>query len=249
MASLAAAFLALAACGGAPQDDGDTTATTQDLLTSAGAGAPPTGSLPPGAPRALGGQPQQQTVDIAVMGVDRGDDDAPVRVVEFSDYGCGYCRRFHQETWPVLMEEFIGVGKVEWKFLPYVAGMFPNSPADAEAAECVLEQGDALFDGMNDAVCDNQSEWKNASDPAPVLRSLAANAGADMAEYDGCLLEGRRRWRVEAATALARQLGVRATPTFFVVGYPPMQGALPTDMFQEILNLVYAEATKTGGDR
>ena len=50
--------------------------------------------------------------------------------------------------------------------------------------------------------------------------------------------------RVAAATSLANQLGVRGTPTFFVVGYPPLQGALPTETFVNMLNLVYEDATK-----
>lgn len=249
-AVVAAAFLALVACTETPAADAQgTEGTTQDLLTAAGAVDAPTGSLPPGAPRRLGNQPPPQEVDLAILGVNRGSADAPVRVVEFSDFGCGYCRKFHQETFPVLREKFIDAGKVEWKFLPYVSGMFKNSPATLGAAECVLEQGTDLFEEMNERVWDGQKEWKSASDPAPIVREMAAASGADMADFDACMAEGRRGWRVDAATQLARQLGVRATPTFFVVGYPPLQGALPTEMFEQVLAMAYQEATKEGGDR
>jgi protein-disulfide isomerase len=251
-ATLTAALLGLAACGDtAPAAAEGTDATSQDLLTAAGAVDAPTGSLPPGAPRNLLAAPPQetQTVDIALLGVDNGSKDAPVRVVEFSDYGCGYCRKFHLETYPLLDKDFIGAGKVEWKFLPYVSGMFKNSPTATLAAECVLEQDPSLFPSMNNQIWDQQSVWKGASDPAPVVRGFAQAAKADMARWDACMSDGQRARRVEAATALARQLGVRATPTFFVVGYPPLQGALPPDVFQQVLTMVYEEATKTGGDR
>jgi protein-disulfide isomerase len=193
--------------------------------------------------------PPTQEIDIAVLGHDRGSATSPVRVVEFSDYGCGYCRKFHEETWPVLVADFVDAGKVEWKFLPFVSGMFKNSTEATAAAECVLEQGDDLFEAMHDRLWNLQSEWKGSGDPAPILRAWARDVGADAARFDSCISEDRRGNRVRAATALARQLGVRGTPTFFVVGYPPLQGALPTETFQQVLNMVYDEAVKSGGDR
>lgn len=250
MSALAvSAVVGIAACAEAPAEDPPgTEATSQDLLATAGAADLPTGSLPPGAPRALAEQPDPQSLDIAVLGFDRGSQGAPVRVVEFSDYGCGYCRKFHLETWPTLLREFVDPGKIEWKFLPYVSGMFENSTAATTAAECVLEQDDTLYITMNGLVWDRQSDWKRASDPAPVLRDLAAESGADLTRYEACVANGRRARRVEAATAVAAEMGVRATPTFFVVGYPPLQGALPTDVFLQVLNMVYEEATRAGGN-
>jgi len=188
-----------------------------------------------------------QTLDISRLGADRGAEDAPVHIVEFSDYGCGYCRKFHEETWPVLLRDFVDAGKVEWKFLPYVTGLFGNTTAATAAAECVLEQGDTLFHTMNSLVWGHQSEWKRASDPASILRGLAHESGVELMRYDACVSQGRRTERMEAAKALARQVGVRGTPTFYIVGYPPIQGALPTGAFVHILTLVYDEATKTGG--
>jgi protein-disulfide isomerase len=136
---------------------------------------------------------------------------------------------------------------VEWKFLPYVTGMFGNTTAATTAAECVLEQGDTLFHAMNSLIWNHQSDWKKSADPASLLRGLAHESGAELLRYDSCLSQGRRTKRVEGANALARQVGVRATPTFFVVGYPPIQGALPTDAFVQILTMIYDEATKAGG--
>lgn len=249
VAAAAALLAAMLACADTPQAEAEgTDATTQDLLSAASADAA-AGSLPPGAPRAVGAQTRPQTVDIAVMGVDRGSPDALLRIVEFSDYGCGYCRKFHQETWPALVKDFVGPGKVEWKFLPYVSGMFENSPTATVAAECVLEQGDEVFEGMNRRLWDEQRAWKGATDPQPVVREMARASGADMAEYDACMSEGRRAWRVDAATELARQVGVRATPTFFIVGFQPIQGALPTDVFLQVVGAAYEEAVKAGGDR
>jgi protein-disulfide isomerase len=230
--AVVAALVVAAACADAPAaDTSGAGAASQEISAAVVATA----------------EPQAQTLDIAQAGVDRGAENAPVRIVEFSDYGCGYCRKFHQESWPVLLRDFVEAGKVEWKFLPYVSGMFGNSTAATTAGECVLEQGDALFWTMNSLIWNHQSEWKGAADPALILRGLAHESGAELMRYDSCLTQGRRTQRVEGANALAREIGVRATPTFFVVGYPPIQGALPTDVFVRVLTMVYEEATKAGG--
>ena len=62
--------------------------------------------------------------------------------------------------------------------------------------------------------------------------------------FDGCLAEDRRLDRIASATTLARQIGVRGTPTFVIIGYPPLQGALPLDVFQDILTAVHAEEAR-----
>jgi len=225
-----AAFSAAAACADAPATD-----TGEAEQVGSGAAA------------VAASEPAPQTLDVALLGVDRGAEDAPVHIVEFSDYGCGYCRKFHEETWPVLLREFIDAGKVEWKFLPYVSGMFGNTTAATTAAECVLEQGDTLFYSMNGLIWGHQGDWKRSTDPAPILRGLAHESGAELLRYDACLSQGRRAQRVEGSNALARQIGVRATPTFFIVGYPPIQGALPTESFVQVLTMVYQEATRAPG--
>jgi len=238
---LSAATLLGACAPGEQNSTIRTDETTSDLLTS----TTDAGMLAPGRPV----QSQGQEIDVALLGHDSGLSSAPVRVVEFSDYGCGYCRKFHQETWPVLTAGFVDAGKVEWKFLPFISGMFKNSIDASTAAECVLEQGDDMFVEMHDRVWNGQSEWKNSTDPAAVVRGFAIEVGANMPRFDSCVTEDRRGDRIRASTALANQLGVRGTPTFFVVGYPPLQGALPTETFAQVLNMVYADATKTGGDR
>jgi protein-disulfide isomerase len=239
LARSAVCWIALAACAKGPGSDATRTdSTSQELLSS----VPANEQVPPGI-----AAPRPAKLDIAVLGFDRGSHEAPVRVIEMSDYGCGYCRKFHEETWPVLREQFVDAGKIEWKFLPFVSGMFKNSKHATRAAECVMEQGPNLFEAMNSRVWEDQREWKGSGDPDAVLRSLAAQSGADLDRYDSCLSEGRRDERVSAATSFANQVGVRGTPTFFVVGYPPLQGALPTEAFQQVLSMVYADATGGAG--
>jgi protein-disulfide isomerase len=226
-----AIILTLAACGAGDADvpeARDTSGTTQGLLTQSREG-------------------QAARVDVASLGFNMGESESPVRVVEMSDYGCSYCRQFHMETFPTLLADYIETGKVEWKFLPFINGMFENSPAATEAAECALEQGPETFRVLNERLWSDQSVWKQSDEPGPVLRAMAMEAGVDGERFDSCLSSDRRMERIQASTSLAGQLGVRGTPTFFVVGYPPLQGALPLESFTEILDAVYAEAAGGGG--
>jgi len=236
-----AAALAAAACGSGSSDAPDTSATAAGLLS----GMPRGSSSPMGnadLPRGSGG-----TIDLPSLGYNLGDPRSPVRVAEMSDYGCGYCRQFHLETFPTLLSEFIESGMVEWKFMPFITGMFENSLTATEAAECALLQSSEVFDELNERLWTNQADWKHGSEPEAVVRAMAGDAGADLGEFDACLADDRRMDRIAGTTGLAREAGVRGIPTFFIFGYPPIQGALPTETFREILSAVHAQATQGGG--
>lgn len=231
--ALVLSTLLLAACGGeAPAGDGPGSLTRTLLDARAQETREPPSPL--------------RDVPVAELGFDFGSVDAPVRVVELSDFGCGYCRRFHLETWPALRDEFVETGRVEWKFVPYVTGMFENSLEATRAAECTLEQGEDLYVTFTERLWAEQPEWKGSDAPRALLRGWAEHAGADVAGFDDCMTSGRRFERVAAAGGLARQLAVRGTPTFFVVGYGPLQGALPVDVFRDLLTQVYARETEGG---
>lgn len=175
------------------------------------------------------------------LGFNRGQVEAPVKVIEFADFGCGFCRRFHEESFETLRSQFLDTGMIEWKFLPFITGMFENSLAVTEAAECVLEQSDASYEAFGGMLWERQADWKPSDEPEALVRSWARETGLDMGRYDSCLAEDRRMERVAGATVAAQQLGVRATPTFWIVGYGPLQGALPLDAFQGIFSTIHAE--------
>jgi protein-disulfide isomerase len=228
-----------AACGPEAASDGEETQdVTRGLLSAAGGGD------------AQSSGPIRQ-LSLNELGVDRGAAGAPIRIMELSDYGCGYCRRFHMETFPALDAEFVQTGIVEWKFLPYVTGMFDNSRVALRAAECTLEQAPDAFERLDDRLWEAQAEWKSSDEATTLVRSWALEAGADAEAYDACHEEGRRLDRIAAAGEVARELGVRGTPTFFVVGYGPLQGALPLETFQQILRSIQndLEEREEGADQ
>lgn len=221
---------------------GDLLAATQDPTSSIFTQVPagPTVSLgPPAAPPS-----GQDGTDISTLGFDLGSPDAPVRIVEFSDYGCGYCRKFSMETWPTLQKDYVDTGKVLWKTIHFVIGNWANSVEASMGGECAGEQGKA--EPMTALLFERQSDWKSVADPAPPVAAIAQAAGLDMATYQTCLDESKYLWRVQAHSSLARQVGVRGTPTFFVIGYAPVQGALPLELFKQVIDTVLAEVEAAG---
>ena len=230
-------------CGGDTPNQQGTAATTQALLSQ------PIGELTQVRPSpALEPNSGDDELPIDQLGYDQGNLDALVRIVELSDYGCGYCRKFHLETFPVLREEFIETGKVLWKFVPFVNGMFENSLFATEAAECALEQGSLPFEALNERLWSDQASWKRSSDPEPVLRGMAQDAGVDLAEFDTCLDNDNSIDRIASARSTATRLGVRGTPTFYAIGFPPIEGVLPTEAFQQVLELMHQEISGVAGN-
>ena len=242
----AAAFIALVAngCGaGDAPEPMDTSAITRSLLSQPAGG----GDASPveGAPEIAGRATRAYLPD---LGFNLGEVEALLKVIEFSDFGCGYCRRFHEESFPTLKTQFIDTGMIEWKFLPFITGTFANSLAVTEAAECALEQDAGAYQALGDMLWGRQADWKASGEPEALVRGWARELGVDMDRFDGCLADDRRFERVAGATVAANQLGVRATPTFWIVGYGPLQGALPLEAFQGIFGTVYAEVAAAAID-
>lgn len=191
---------------------------------------------PESAPRGEEARQQEaapsDTIDLRTLGYAQGDPSAPVTVVEFSDFGCPYCAVFALETYPELYSEFVETGKVYWRYVPFVMGMFPNGAEAARAVECAAEQGG--FWPMHDLLYERQRQWKGSSDPEAVFAELAGSLDLDGERFDGCYAEDRGGDRTYAANYAADRLGIRATPTFLINGRM-LQGAAPLEQFRAIL--------------
>jgi len=171
-------------------------------------------------------------VDLTGIGYDQGNVNAPVVVIDFSDFGCPYCAQFTRETYPVIEREYVKTGKVFFKYVPFVVGMFPHAAEATRVAECVGDQG--RFWTMADHLYEAQSEWKRATDPRPLLLGIASVVGADTSVVSQCYRDGRSERRTARANDAANTLGVRVTPSF-LVNERPIQGALPLPEFRKVI--------------
>lgn len=180
-------------------------------------------------------QAQQQGVDLANVGYNIGDPNAPVTVIEFSDFGCQFCGTFARESFPALRKEFIDTGKVRWKYIPFVLGIFPNGDRAAIAGMCAAAQGNDAFWQMHDLLYQKQREWKSIGDGARALfERYAAELQLDTRRFANCYDTARPGPELTRNIRLGQQLGVRATPTFFING-ARVEGAIPLDLFRRVL--------------
>jgi protein-disulfide isomerase len=174
-----------------------------------------------------------------------GRPNAPVTLIEYSDFRCPFCARFARETLPALEAAFVESGRlrVAYKHLP-IPQLHPDAPLAAEAAECAGRAG--RFREMHDALF---AEPGRLTGGAMVTAALAL--GLDEASFRACLTDGETRERVGRDTAEARALGITGTPAFLVGTTEPdgrvrvtevISGARPIEAFREAIERALAAA-------
>ena len=166
-----------------------------------------------------------------------GDPQAPVTIVEFTDYQCPYCARHAVQTLPPLIQQYVDSGEVYYVVKDFpLDSIHPLARNAAAAARCAGEQ-DAYWE-IHDALFAEQSSWANANqaDSSQLFSGIAGDLGLNQSAFDACLQSGRYEDAVEANFAEGRALGVSATPTFFIDGYP-VPGAQPLDVFDFAISL------------
>ncbi len=146
----------------------------------------------------------------------RGAADAPVTIVEFSDYNCSVCRDFNVTTARAIDDELIATGQVKYVLHPFV--LYPESTPIVEAAACAQEQGG--FWPFHHRVFADGNRFSRSNPPSQALLREWAEAGdLDIDAFEACIEQGRYRDKVSEATQRGREeFGINSTPTFFVNG-------------------------------
>jgi protein-disulfide isomerase len=171
-----------------------------------------------------------------------GDPNAPVTMIEYSDYLCPFSGRYYTQTMPALLEKYVRTGKVTYVYRDFpIASLHPTASMGSVAAACVGEQGAAAFWAMHDEIFNAQNEWGNLQDPTGFLTDLAGMIGTDMTAYDECMTSGRENPLVEEGIAGAKALGFNGTPSFQFVSNKDgetyqLVGAQPVEVFTEWLD-------------
>ncbi len=166
-----------------------------------------------------------------------GDPEAPVTIVEFTDYQCPYCLRHAVETMPRIVESLIATGRVYYviKDLP-LESIHPQARLAHNAARCAGDQG--AYWEMHDALFAEQDAWAGQVDAVAqaAMVDLASDLGLDRGAFAGCLDNRQFDSAVQANLQEAARLGVGGTPFFFVDGYP-LNGARPFEHFEFAVGL------------
>ena len=167
----------------------------------------------------------------------RGNPNAKVVVVEYSDYDCPFCKAFH-ETMGAIMDEFGSTGDVAWVYRHFpLASLHPSAPYIAEASECVASLGgNEAFWTFSDLVFGErgQNELTNVTR----LDEFAETAGVDVTAFNSCLDSNEMRPEVEEDFDNAVAIGARGTP-YSVIVFGDQQlvinGAQPYNVVRQMI--------------
>ena len=192
----------------------------------------------PGAPVPTAPAPPSEEV-VNIEGAPfKGQSNATVTLVDFTDYQCPFCGRYFRDTYPELERDFIKTGKVKYvlRDLPLEV-LHPLALKAAEATHCAGEQG--KYWEMHDQLFTNQRELTR-----PDLSKHAQALGLNIAAFDQCLDIGKSTARIRKDLEEAQDLNVGGTPTFFVGLTDPskpevkgmrIEGALPYPVFKDAI--------------
>ncbi len=163
--------------------------------------------------------------EVAATGPSKGPENAPVTIVEFSDFQCPFCSKVN-ETVAKVMETY--PGKVRLVFRHFPLDFHQDAPKAAEASMCANEQG--KFWEYHDQLFKNQQALK-----VDDLKQHAQAVGLDAAKFDQCLTSNKYADLVKKDMQAGKEVGVSGTPAFFINGRQ-LSGAVPFEEFQKIID-------------
>jgi protein-disulfide isomerase len=163
----------------------------------------------------------------------KGDENAPVTIIEWSDYECPYCGRFYSQTFGQIDEQYIETGKVKFVYRDFSLPFHSNAQKAAEAAECAGEQKryydmyDKLFrEGIGGGV--------------DAFKQYASEIGLDTVQFNDCLDSGRMASETAKDMEDGKAAGITGTPGFIING-ELILGAQPFENFKKVIEGKLAE--------
>ena len=170
----------------------------------------------------------------------KGNLNAPITIVEFSDFQCPFCAKFHSTTLPQLEASYIDSGKVKFVYRDFpIQSIHPNAVPAALASECADEQG--MFWEYHDLVFENQKKWQGLSGRIMIdtFEQYALELELNTSDFNTCLESGKYVDEVKKDLQDGVSYGVTGTPGFFIgndeLGYVKIIGAQPYPVFEKLI--------------
>lgn len=187
--------------------------------------------------------------NVPVLAADGGSSN--ITMVEFGDYQCQYCARFHNETKNQIMNNFVDTGQIRFVFKDFVINDLPSDRAStlaAEASYCAADQG--KYWQYHDELYDNSRGENTGWVTENSLKQFATRIGIqNLTEFSGCLENHTHQDLVEANTQLANGIGLRSTPSFVIISNETVpiaiEGAQPFPVFKQAIDDVLANVSRT----
>jgi len=175
-----------------------------------------------------------------------GNPNAPITMIEFSDFQCPFCKRFHSETLPLIQTNYIDTGKVNFVYRDFpIQSTHPNALPAALAAECADDQ--KKFWPYHDKIFQNQGQWKDLelNQAVNVFKQYASELKLNEDEFGTCLDSSKYLDEINNDYQDGQKYGIEGTPGFFIgndkLGYTKVSGAKPYQSFQTVLDEALAK--------
>jgi len=160
-----------------------------------------------------------------------GSPDAPITIVEWGDYQCTYCYKFHQETLNKINEDFIQTGKVKIIFKDFPLNG-PDSKLAAEASYCAHDQ--EKYWQYHDEIYKNWEGERTGWITRDSLTKFAEITKLDINEFNKCLDEHKYQDKINSLYEYGKDIGINATPSFLIFNNEniiKIRGNQPLDVF------------------
>ncbi len=201
----------------------------RDSFTNAG-----TQKAAPLAPAGLGNAPAAATGVSTEGSYFKGKENAPVTIIEFSDFQCPFCGRFFQQTLPDIERSYIATGKAKLVYKDFpLDSIHPHATPAAMAARCAGEQG--KFWEFHDLIFNNQQSLGESS-----YTQWASQLGLDAAKFNECSSSRKYLSAVRQDLVEGQRAGVQGTPAFLINGQL-LSGAQPFAAFQQAIENALAQ--------
>ena len=159
-----------------------------------------------------------------------GSEEAPVVIIEFSDYECPFCVRFYQQTLPQIKSQYIDTGKVKFIYRDFPLGFHSQAEPAAIAANCAGEQG-KYFEFHDKIFNNNGAGGKSNAD----YKKWAQELKLDITKWEPCLSDPAQRQEIQKDIRDGSAAGISGTPGFIING-KLISGAQPFSVFQQVID-------------
>ena len=174
----------------------------------------------------------------------RGNPNAPVTIVEYSDFQCPFCSRAYTTLEEQVLKQYGDKVRLVFKNFP-LKEIHQWAESAAVASVCVRQQNPEAFWKAYDFLFQNQKDI-TADTLKPKMEGMVRDAGLDVGTFDSCFDNKATLEALKADTQEASALGVRSTPTFFINGHK-LEGAVPFDNFKATIDgMLGTSAAKAG---
>ncbi len=165
-----------------------------------------------------------------------GDPKAPVTILEYGDYQCTFCYRFHQTTLNAIQEKYVKAGRVNVIFKDFALNG-PDSVLAAEASHCAGDQG--RYWQYHDEIYENWGGERTGWVTRDSVAGFAGSVGLNLEEFSDCLDRQRYRGAVLDMYRAGQEIGVDATPSFFIFNDErviKIRGNQPLEVFEKAID-------------